>query len=93
MLMAYFPLFSLQYAPFKVANKSTLFARAQAAGLDVAAEKLLHEPRCALSFAQFLKKDADSGVDTVEKVKEGIKNYLSHIFSKDIDVLEAIQDM
>lgn len=76
-----------------MAGKATLFARAQAAGLDVAAEKLLYEPRCSLNFAQFVKHDADSDVDTVDKVKEGIKNYLSHIFSKDIDVLETIQDM
>lgn len=76
-----------------MASKSSLFERAKAAGLDVAAEKLLHEPRCSLNFAQFVKQDAEGGVDSVDKVKEGVKNYLSHIFSKDIDVLEAIQDM
>lgn len=70
-----------------------MFERAKAAGLEVAAEKLMHEPRCSLNFSQFVKKDGDSGVDTVDKVKDGIKNYLSHIFSKDIDVLETIQNM
>lgn len=84
---------SFKYAPFKLASKSSLFERAKAAGLENAAEKLLHEPRCSLNFAQFVKHDADSGVESVEKVKEGIKNYLSHIFSKDIDVLESIQNM
>lgn len=76
-----------------MASKSSLFERAKAAGLGVPAEKLLHEPRCALNFMDFVKKDADSEVDSVEKVKDGIKNYLSHIFSKDIDVLETIQNV
>lgn len=76
-----------------MASKSSLFERAKAAGLETAAEKLLHEPRCSLNLAEFVRKDADSGVESVEKVKEGIKNYLSHIFSKDIDVLETIQNM
>lgn len=88
-----FFIFHLKYAPFKLASKSSLFERAKAAGLDKAAEKLLHEPRCSLNFAQYVKRDADSGVESVEKVKEGIKNYLSHIFSKDIDVLESIQNL
>lgn len=84
---------SIQYAPFKLASKSSLFERAKAAGLEMAAENLLHVPCCLLNFAQFVKKDPDSGVDSVEKVKEGIKNYLSHIFSKDIDVLDTIQNL
>lgn len=33
------------------------------------------------------------GIENEDKVKEGIKNIISHIFSKDTDVLEAIQNM
>lgn len=33
------------------------------------------------------------GLQNVDKVKEGIKNIISHVFSKDTDVLETIQEM
>lgn len=81
----------MQYLPFKSANKSSLCERAKALGLEVAAEKLLHGNGSQLKFAAFVNKDVE-GVDGVEKVKEGIKNILSHTFSKDIDVLEIIQN-
>lgn len=42
-------------------------------------------------FPDFVKIN-NEGVDTVEKVKDGIKNIMSHIFSKDADVLDAIQN-
>lgn len=75
-----------------MASKSSLFERAKALGLEKAAEKLLHESKTSLKFFDFVKNDTD-GVESVEKVKEGVKNIVAHIFSKDIDVLEAIQNM
>lgn len=69
-----------------------MFERAKALGLEAAAAQIIHEPHCAVKFSDFVKKDTE-GVDNVEKVKEGIKNILSHIFSKDTDVLDAIQNM
>ncbi|XP_055324004.1 uncharacterized protein YdcI [Sitodiplosis mosellana] len=80
------------YAPFRAASKSSLFERAKALGLEDAANKLLHESRCSLNFSEFVKKSTD-GLDTVDKVKEGVKNIVSHIFSKDTDVLEAIENI
>lgn len=85
-----FCFFLLQYAPFKAASKSSLFERAKALGLEEAANKLLRDPRCSLNFLQFVKRDTD-GIDSVDKVKEGVKNIISHIFSKDTDVLDTIQ--
>lgn len=75
-----------------MASKSSLFERAKALGLEEAANKLLNEPRCQLKFSDFVQKNTD-GLDTVEKVKDGIKNILSHIFSKDTDVLDTIQNV
>lgn len=83
---------NFQYAPFKTASKSSLFERAKALGLEEVALQLIHEPYCSTRFSNFVKKDTE-GVDNVEKVKDAIKNILSHIFSKDTDVLEAIQNM
>lgn len=75
-----------------MASKSSLFERAKAVGLEEPAKKLLHQTNTSLKFSDFMKKDTE-GVENVEKVKEGIKNIVAHIFSKDIDVLEAIQNM
>lgn len=43
-------------------------------------------------ITDLVKKSVD-GLETVEKVKDGIKNIVSHIFSKDTEVLEKIQEM
>lgn len=59
-------------------------------GLESAAEKILQGNCSHLKFSEFVNKDVD-GVDNIEKVKEGVKNILSHLFSKDIEVLDTIQ--
>lgn len=82
----------LQYTPFKAASKSSLFERAKALGLELAAEKILQRNCSQLKFSEFVNRNVD-GVNSIEKVKDGIKNILSHIFSKDIDVLDTIQNM
>lgn len=43
-------------------------------------------------FSKLVDKNVD-GIDSIEKVKDGIKNIISYIFSKDADVLDKIQDM
>lgn len=68
-----------------------MYERAKALGLEDAANRLLLE-RGSLKFTDYVKKGTD-GVDTVDKVKEGVKNIVSHIFSKDSDVLETIQNV
>lgn len=67
-----------------------MFERAKALGLESAAEKILRGNCSHFALSEFVNKDVD-GVDNIDKVKEGIKNILSHTFSKDIDVLDTIQ--
>lgn len=85
-----FFLFHIQYAPFKTASKSSLFERAKEYGLEEASQNILNGRDCVLS--RLVNKNVE-GIDTIDKVKDGIKNYISHVFSKDTDVLEKIQDM
>lgn len=82
--------FFFQYAPFKTASKSSLFERAKEYGLEEASQNVLNGRNWGLSE---LVNENVEGIDTVDKVKDGIKNYISHIFSKDTDVLEKVQDM
>lgn len=81
-----------QYAPFKVASKSSLFERAKALGLEEAAEALLYDEHGNVNLGKYVDKSVD-GISDMEKVKDGIKNIISYLFSKDSDVLELIQNM
>lgn len=67
-----------------------MFERAKEYGLEEASQNILNGRNCVMS--QLVNKNVE-GIDTVHKVKDGIKNYISHVFSKDTDVLEKIQDM
>lgn len=69
-----------------------MFERAKALGLEKAAEAILYESHTSIKLSDFIQK-GNEGVSDIEKVKEGIKNIISHIFSKDTDVLEVIQNV
>lgn len=81
-----------QYAPYKTASKSSLFERAKALGLEDVANSLLNQETGDVNIDKFVNSSVD-GISTADEVKEGIKNIVSYIFSKDADVLELIQNM
>lgn len=61
-------------------------------GLGEVAEQLLKMPGFMPAIANCVDPRR-KGVENLHKVQEGIKNIISHVFCKDTDVLEAIQDM
>lgn len=84
--------YHFQYGPFKTASKSSLFERAKALGLEKAANDILCATKNPIIITQLIDKKTD-GIDTLEKVKDGIKNIISYTFSKDTEVLEKVQEM
>ncbi|EAT44396.1 AAEL004243-PA [Aedes aegypti] len=78
------------YAPFKPANKGSLADRAKALGLDSFAEGILIGSLPEIDLPELVKPEVE-GLETVEKVEEGIKHLMAHNFSKNTAVLEEIR--
>ncbi|XP_001648750.2 uncharacterized protein LOC5564408 [Aedes aegypti] len=78
------------YAPFKPANKGSLADRAKALGLDSFAEGILIGSLPQIDLPELVKPEVE-GLETVEKVEEGIKHLMAHNFSKNTAVLEEIR--
>lgn len=81
-----------QYAPYKTESKTTLAERAKALGLEDITLKILAGDDSRPSLDAFVNKSVE-GLESVEKVKEGIRHIIAQIFSKDIAVLETISEM
>lgn len=80
----------MQYAPYKPASKGSLFERAKAVGLQHPAEQILHG-RVQEVNIQALCDTRVEGIETSEKVVNGIQHIIAHIVSKDTRVLEEIR--
>ncbi|XP_055524195.1 uncharacterized protein YdcI [Wyeomyia smithii] len=78
------------YAPFKPANKGSLADRAKALGLESYAEGILIGSLPEINIPELVKPDIE-GLETVEKVEEGIKHLMAYNFSKNTAVLEEIR--
>lgn len=81
-----------QYAPYKTESKATLAERAKALGLEDVALKILGGDASRPNLNDFVKKSVE-GLESVDKVKEGIQHIIAQVFSKDIAVLETISEM
>lgn len=66
--------------------------RAKALGLQDVAEEVLKNPQANIQLENYVNPSTD-GLESVEKVTDGIKHIISHIFSKDLKVLEMIRKM
>ncbi|KXJ74278.1 hypothetical protein RP20_CCG013983 [Aedes albopictus] len=78
------------YAPFKPANKGSLADRAKALGLDSFAEGILIGSMPTIDLPELVQPEVE-GLETVEKIEEGIKHLMAHNFSKNTAVLEEIR--
>ncbi|XP_053696973.1 uncharacterized protein YdcI [Sabethes cyaneus] len=78
------------YAPFKPANKGSLADRAKALGLESYAEGILIGSLPQIDLPELVKPGIE-GLETVEKVEEGIKHLMAYNFSKNTAVLEEIR--
>lgn len=66
--------------------------RAKALGLSDVAEEIMNNSGYMPVIGKYVNSRV-KGAESLLKVTEGIKNIISYVFSKDIDVLEAIQAM
>lgn len=80
------------YAPYKPASKASLAERAKSLGLQQAAEEILYGGDTEICPVRLVRMDCD-GVDSVDKVVDGIKHIISHLISKDTQVLEEIRKL
>lgn len=80
----------MQYAPYKPASKGSLYERAKAVGLQSPAEQILYGTVPEVNVRALCDTSVD-GIETVEKVANGIQHIIAHIVSKDTRVLEEIR--
>ena len=73
------------YAPYKPASKGSLYERAKQLGLEPSAELVLSGSR-TYSVNSLVNQNVE-GLGSVKEVKEGIKNILVHLLTKNSDVL------
>lgn len=66
--------------------------RAKALGLGDVALRILAGDANQPNLMSFVQKSVN-GLESVEKVQEGIQHIIAQIFSKDIAVLEKISEM
>lgn len=77
------------YAPYKPASKGSLCERAKKLGLEPSAERILDGARI-FSLSSLVNSKV-AGLETEKDVKEGIKNILIHVLTKNSDVLLKIR--
>lgn len=82
----------LQYAPFKSESKSTLVERAKAVGLEDISLSIVAGASSRFDLQKYVSENVE-GLENEAKVLEGIQHIISHVFSKDIDVLDLIRKM
>lgn len=66
--------------------------RAKALGLEDLSMSIISGSSAHFNLQQFISKDID-GLENVTKIFEGIQHIISHVFSKDSDVLELVRTM
>lgn len=81
-----------QYAPYKTDSKTTLAERAKALGLEEVTLKILSGDVNRPNLTKFVNKSVE-GLESVEKVRDGIQHIIAQIFSKETAVLETISEM
>lgn len=81
------------YAPYKPASKASLAERAKNLGLQSVAEKIFfgNEGK-VIDLSTFVQSNVE-GLETVDKVSDGIKHIISHLISKDTQVLDEIRSL
>ena len=77
------------YAPYKPASKGSLYERAKNLGLEPSAQLILDGSR-TFSVNSLVNSNVE-GLATDKEVKEGIKNILVHLMTKNSDVLLKIR--
>lgn len=77
------------YDPFKE-RKTTLYQRAVELGLLVPADRFLNAKAPLCEFNRYVNEDVE-GLESLAKVREGVKNIISHKISKHIAVLEHME--
>ncbi|XP_055385229.1 uncharacterized protein YdcI [Condylostylus longicornis] len=77
------------YAPYKPANKGSLADRARALGLEEVAEDILYG-NSLVKLESKIDKNV-KGLDSKESILEGIVHIISHIISKNTEVLEELR--
>ena len=77
------------YASYKPASNGSLYERGKKLGLEPAAQIVLDGSR--IFSANSLVNQNVKGLETVQAVKEGIKNILIHLLTKNSDVLLKIR--
>lgn len=82
------------YAPYKPASKASLAERAKNLGLQSAAEEIFYGSDAGQEIypAKFVQSNVD-GLETIDKVIDGIKHIISHLISKDTQVLDEIRNL
>lgn len=81
-----------QYAPYKTDSKTTLAERAKALGLEDITLQILSGDVNRPNLTKFVNKSVE-GLESVEKVRDGVQHIIAQIFSKEITVLETISEM
>lgn len=79
------------YDPFKE-RKTTLYQRAVELGLLIPSERFLTNKVAVTEFKRYINEDVE-GINSFEKVKEGIKNIISYKISKNVVVLEEMEKL
>lgn len=78
-----------QYAPYKPASKGSLYERACSIGLQAPAEQIFHGQIAELPIYSLLDASV-AGLESADKVMDGIRHIHAHMISKDTKVLEEI---
>lgn len=82
----------VQYAPYKPANKGSLFERARSIGLQAPADQIFHGFVAELPILPLLNASV-TGLESIEKVEDGIRHIIAHMISKDDKVLGELRQL
>lgn len=80
------------YGPFKADSKSTLSERAKSLGLQDISEIILHGKSSDIQFKNYVNESID-GLETIDKITEGIVHIIAHTISKDTEVRTKLQSL
>lgn len=77
------------WSAFKPASKGSLFERAKSLGLEMIGESLLSGDR-EIILKDLVKKNTE-GLETEQNVRDGVKNIISHLLTRNGPLLEEIR--
>lgn len=77
------------WSAFKPASKGSLFERAKSLGLEMIGESFLSGDR-EIVLKDLVKKNTE-GLETEQNVRDGVKNIISHLLTRNSPLLEEIR--